>query len=772
MNSNEYNSWFVDKRGIRSVWRATVVRTLLPGLLTLLLFVVTIFSLVLPTIKNNMVNSKREMARELTGTVLALLETYAVQVPEQLSLEEAQKRAKSRLRELRYGPQGKDYFWINDMHPRMIMHPYRTELEGSDITHFQDVEGKELFWEMVRVVEADGEGFVEYMWWWKDADRIAPKTSFVKGFGPWGWVVGTGIYTDDIKAEIASFRLRLIIASLVILGVMVLLVVFMVWQARLVEERRVKVETSLLASEQKFKGLFHGTFQFMGLLDPDGVLLEINDTALELIGTTADKVCGLSFWETAWWEQDTVGQERLQAGLAACRSEDASRFEMEITGTGARKILMDFSAKPIRDPDGDMTHIVVEGWDVTEKTVLQDQLRQSQKMEAVGQLAGGVAHDFNNILMGIMGHAELLLEETPPESSQADALHLIITASTRAGNLTRQLLSFSRKGKLQSEPQDMHSIIEDVVGLLSRSIDRRITIIKRLDAEQHMVSGDPSMLQNALLNLGFNARDAMAGDKVGGSSVCRLSLSSRNVEVGPGFDIQPNMLMGKSQKMSRLQGNCLELSISDTGCGMAPEVQKMIFEPFFTTKVSGKGTGLGLASVVGCIESHGGAISLDSEPGKGTVFRVLLPLSADEAADPKLQPEEITHGNGHILLVDDEEILRNFATTALGRMGYEVTTCSDGREAVEYFRDHHAEVDLVILDLIMLRMGGEEAFQLMREIDPQVKILISSGFSRDNIVSELISNGAMGFLSKPFKLSELSREVSMVLGARKGSEQP
>ena len=749
MNRTEQTSWFVGKNGIRSVWRATVVRTVLPGLLTIILFVGAIFSLALPTLKNNMMNSKREMAHELTTTAWALMNTYAARVPEELSLEEAQRQAIAQLRELRYGPEGKDYFWVNDMHPTMIMHPYRTELEGTDITHFQDVEGKELFSEMVRVVKADGEGFVDYMWWWKDSDRIVPKISFVKGFEPWGWIVGTGIYIDDVQSEIDSFRQRLTVASLLILTVMVFLMFFMVWQARLVETRRVRVETSLLASERKFRGIFNGTFQFIALLDPHGVLLEINDTALKLIGSTADRVCSRPFWETPWWERDTKVQDQLRRSLADCRQGRSCRFELEIVGADNRQILMDFSAKPILDRDGKPVQMVVEGWDITEKTALQEQLRQSQKMEAVGQLAGGVAHDFNNILMGIMGHAELLLEEMPHGSSQAEALRLIINASTRAGDLTRQLLSFSRKGKLQTTPLDMHKMVREVVALLSRSFDRRIIIEMELNAPRSTIMGDPSMLQNAILNLGVNARDAMTRDKVEQGAVCRLTFATRIVEM--------------AAENGGPHGSCLELSVSDTGTGIEPHIQPMIFEPFYTTKAPGEGTGLGLAGVHGCIESHGGSVSLESELGKGSTFRLLLPLHSEEVVPVPVQTEEFAHDSGHILLVDDEEILRNFAKVALSRFGYRVTCCSDGLEAVEYFQDHHSKVDLVILDLIMARMGGEEAFGRMKEIDPQVKVLISSGFSRDNIVSELIDGGAIGFLSKPYKLGELSREVSLAL---------
>ena len=756
---------------LRSAWRATVYRTVLPGLLTIILFVTVIFTVALPALRNGLMQSKRNTARELTSTAWSVLDSYAKQVPQQLTLEEAQKRAIAQLRELRYGPEGLDYFWVNDLQPVMIMHPYRTELEGTNIAEFRDVEGKALFLEMVEVVETDGEGFVEYMWWWKDSDRIEPKLSFVQGFEPWGWIVGTGIYIEDVQAEIAVLRRRLLLASLVILAIVVVTIAFMVWQARITERRRLRAEASLRESERKFRGIFHSSYQFTGLVDFDGVLIEINNHALERIGQGAEQVCGRPLVETHWFTQHPLGAERLQEALNACRDGDGGRFEVDFFDADYERILMEFSVRPIRDRYGRLAHIVVEGWDITEMSELQEQLRQSQKMEAIGQLAGGVAHDFNNILMGIMGHAELLLEEAQPGTRQAEALRLIINASMRAGDLTRQLLSFSRKGKLETRPVDVHRVVQEVVSLLERSIDRRIRIDLRLDAAQHTVDGDPSMLQNAVLNLAVNARDAMDGQKIAPDRPRILTFTTRLVELD---EAERAELCRRHRALAAAaeapQGPCLELTVRDTGCGIDAKLQKLVFEPFFTTKDPGEGTGLGLAGVLGCVQSHGGAIDLESRLGEGTVFRILLPLSAETEGDEIVAAPAAHRGTGHVLLVDDEEILRNFAKVALGRLGYRVTTCADGIEALDYFETHHDKIDLVILDLIMNRMGGEETFRRMRQIDPEVKVLISSGFSRDNVINELVADGARGFLSKPYKLSEMSREVARVIGVRDGDD--
>lgn len=734
----------------RSAWRTTVMRTVLPGLLTITLFVIAIFALLLPALRDSLMDSRRQSARELANTAYALLETYADQVPDQLSLEDAQEQAIRQLRRLRYGPEGKDYFWINDMQPVMIMHPYHTELEGQNISDFTDPDGKRLFQEMVDLVEAQGEGFVEYQWWWKDADRIEPKESFVKGFEPWGWIIGTGLYVQDVKAEIAQVRRHLVLASLLILLAASALIALMIWQARVTERRRLWAEASLRESERKFRGIFHGAAQLIGLLDPRGVLREINDTALKQIGVSAEDVLGKPLVQAPWFTQHPQAQERLHQALEMCRRGERGHFEFEMFDAAHERTLMDVSTKPLLCADGRLLNIVIEGWDITEISALQEQLRQSQKMEAIGKLAGGVAHDFNNILMGILGHAELLLEEATPGSSQAEALRLIINAATRAGDLTQQLLSFSRKGKMQTRPVDLHDIVREVVSLLEHSIDRGIEIEMKLDAPQHMVDGDPSLLQNAILNLGVNARDALDPSRIEPGSPRQLTFATRVVEA----EIE--------DESDECPG--LELTVQDTGCGIDPQLHPLVFEPFFTTKAPGEGTGLGLAGVRGCVQSHGGSIDLESEPGHGTVFRILLPLGRTDAPQVTPAAGQRRTGTGHILLVDDEEILRNFARVALTRLGYQVTVCADGVEAVDYFEAHHETVDLVILDLIMNRMGGEEAFRRMRAIDPGVRVLISSGFSRENVVSELEAEGALGFLGKPYKLNEMSRVVASVIG--------
>jgi len=378
---------------------------------------------------------------------------------------------------------------------------------------------------------------------------------------------------------------------------------------------------------------------------------------------------------------------------------------------------------------------------------LEEQLRQAQKMEAVGQLAGGIAHDFNNILAAIMGNAELLKMDPPSDGQQTQFADEIIKGAARAADLTRQLLAFARKGKWRVVPADVHEIVDQTVAILSHSIDRRIEIRLKLNASPHTVTGDPAQLENALLNLGVNARDAMPDGGVLTYATRNVTLTDVDCQQHP-YELSP--------------GEFIEIRVSDTGVGMDNRTRQRIFEPFFTTKDIGKGTGLGLAGVYGCVRSHEGSISASSSPGRGAEFTILLP-SAEIETETAAQPpphSAPTKGTGHILVVDDEQSLREFMRTTMRHLGYEVSLCSEGAEAVEYYRKHHREIDLVILDLIMPQMSGQDAFREMKKIDPGVRVLVASGFSGNQAISEMLKEGALALLSKPFKISELSEAAA------------
>ena len=389
-----------------------------------------------------------------------------------------------------------------------------------------------------------------------------------------------------------------------------------------------------------------------------------------------------------------------------------------------------------------------------EKEALRDLLRHAEKMQAIGHLAGGIAHDFNNQLTGIVGYAELLRRGLPAGSPLFGHADRILLATKRAADLTSQLLAFARRGKYLEVPVDVHRTIREVVSLLEHSIDKRITIEADLGATAHVMKGDPSQVQSALLNLALNARDAMPQ---GGT----LRFSTRLVDLDPdacartGFDIEP--------------GRYVQVGVADTGVGMDRSVRARIFEPFFTTKPLGKGTGMGLAAVYGTVESHRGAVTLESEPGKGTTFTLLLPLSMDDEVDAERVAEpDKTDTRASVLIVDDEDMVREVTREMLAMLGYRVTECSDGLAALRMFRERSALFDLVILDLVMPSIGGFDLFMAMREIDPHVRVILASGFSLGGDAQRILDEGAKAFLQKPYRADELARTVAAVL-AMQGS---
>ncbi|MCB9495610.1 MAG: PAS domain-containing protein [Fibrobacteria bacterium] len=404
-------------------------------------------------------------------------------------------------------------------------------------------------------------------------------------------------------------------------------------------------------------------------------------------------------------------------------------------------------AAPVRDASGAVVGTIEVARSIAEKLQMEEQVRQSEKLAAVGQLAGGVAHNFNNQLTGIMGYADLLLLKSRDQAVRP-LVDGIKGAALRAAQLTGQLLAFARKGNYQKIPIDVDRIVEETTDLLKQTIDRRISVERSCGAKGVRVVGDPSQMHNALLNLGLNARDAMPE-----GGLLRMStsvLEDGDDEVAPGIN----------------QGaGVLRIEVLDTGTGMPPHVQKRIFEPFFTTKPVGTGTGLGLASVHGTLASMGGVIDVRSEEERGSVFVIHLPILPTEAAlhkETSLEPIRMDRPL-RILLIDDEDIVLETSSAMLLQLGYKVTSFSNPVEAIEFHAKNVGEIDVVILDLVMPQMSGKEVLQAMRRKSPQVRVVVSSGYSLEE-TRPSFSEGVAAFLQKPFNMADLSHAVAMAIG--------
>lgn len=463
----------------------------------------------------------------------------------------------------------------------------------------------------------------------------------------------------------------------------------------------------------------------------DASIVYVNQAAARMLGYTREELMSMSITQLnadivpgAWpglWSQ--LRRERRRTFETRHLAKDGSKIPVEISAN-----LMVF--------DG-MELSCAFARDIRERKELELRLRQSEKMEAIGQLAGGIAHDFNNQLMGIMGYADLLSREVADDPNLAELVHNILLAVTRSAELTAQLLAFSRKGKYLSEPVDLHQIVREVASILAHSIDKRITIHHELGAARAHTIGDHSQLQSAILNLALNARDAMPN---GGT----LLFTSENTELDGSFQCEHGFPV--------VPGPYVKLSIADTGTGMSPEVQRRMFEPFFTTKAKGKGTGLGLAAVYGTVKNHRGAIRIHSKPNMGSKLELFLPVGAEtlDSQHPREAGVSSVARSANIMVVEDEPQLRDVARRMLESLGYAVTTFESGDQAVRYFETEHANVDLVILDMVMPVMSGRETFRLLREIAPNVKALLASGYSLDGDAQAILDDGVLGFIQKPY----------------------
>ena len=487
---------------------------------------------------------------------------------------------------------------------------------------------------------------------------------------------------------------------------------------------RKTAEEALRASEARFRILAEHF--------PDGVLLlfnkelrfiSANGRELAKIGLCEEDIVGRTVAEVFPEEADTV-MPHMQAALAG----ESRSYEVDYRGQTYATTTI-----PVTDDGSGVEYGFAITQNVTEARRMQELLRQMEKMDAIGQLAGGVAHDFNNQLTGILGYAQLLGRRVADERSQV-YLERIRRCVERSSDLTAQLLTFSRQSEPKCCPTDIHMIIEETVSILERSIDKRITIHTDCAARDHIVVGDPSQLQNAMLNLAINARDAMPD---GGE----LTFSTTILEEPPSSDTD-------GLDAGRAAGSCICIRIADTGSGMSSGVRRRLFEPFFTTKPTGKGTGMGLATVYGTVRQHGGSITVESEVDQGTSFTVLLPLAHMDVPSLDVRgAAELDLRGRRILLVEDEPDIRDLVVELLASRGCQVDTAADGRQAVDHFRRHWRAIDVVVLDMIMPQMGGRETFQALQAIDPEVRVVIASGFSLRDQAHDL---GAKAFLEKPY----------------------
>jgi len=500
-------------------------------------------------------------------------------------------------------------------------------------------------------------------------------------------------------------------------------------------------QKALKESEQNYRILIENQSDLVVKVTSDGRFLFVSPSYCELFGKGEQELLGQTFMPLVH-EDDRESTAREMAKL----NDPPHKAYVEhraMTRLGWR--WLGWNETAVLDDEGKIDSIIGVGRDITEKSNMERQIQQAQKFEAIGTLAGGIAHDFNNILMGVQGHASLLGMDMAHSPEHMEHIHSIDEYVRSASDLTKQLLGIARGGKYEVKPVDMNDLVSVSASMFGRT-KKEIRIHTRSNPSPLVVEADRSQVEQVLLNLYVNAWQAMPE---GGE----LFLETASEDLNEAFCHPHGMEPGAYAR----------ISVADTGMGMSESTRKRIFDPFFTTKEKSRGTGLGLASAYGIIKNHGGAITVQSKPGHGATFEIYLPLSGEEIQPESPMEGKLIPGSGTLLLVDDEAMILDVGKMMLERLGYRVLVCGGGEEAIEKVNEMGNRIDLVILDLIMPGMDGGRTFEVIREMQPGLPVMISSGYAVNGQAESVMKRGCEGFIPKPFNLHDLSEKVHRLL---------
>ena len=509
-----------------------------------------------------------------------------------------------------------------------------------------------------------------------------------------------------------------------------------------------KRSQEIVAAERLARLVLEQAANAILVVDPDGRIIRAS--------RAAERLAGVPVVQRGF---DEVFRVRLGSGLdypfreilSAATLDQAVR-DLEVTALlpDGREIELILSAAALSGPDSGLLGCVLHLIDITERKRREDRLQQTQKLESIGVLAGGIAHDFNNLLVGVIGNASLAQELVPPASEAAELLEGIVRTGEQLATLTRQMLAYAGKGRFFVERLDLSDLIPEMNGLIQPSISKKIAIHFELERNLPPIEADRSHLQQVFMNLVLNAAEAI-GSNAGLISVRTAveALDESYVRLHP-------------EAAELCPGDYVCLEVRDTGCGMDAATKTRIFDPFFTTKFTGRG--LGLAAVSGIVRAHKGTVRVTSTPGQGSCFTVMFPVAKGAVAQPAADRHAAPGGTGTVLVVDDEPLVREFADRVLKRHGYDVLLAGDGLEAIDILKRHPGDIALVVLDLSMPGMSGEEVLPEIRKIRPRVKVVLSSGYNEAETMALFKGRQVAGFIQKPYTSSRLAEKVKTALG--------
>lgn len=518
--------------------------------------------------------------------------------------------------------------------------------------------------------------------------------------------------------------------------------------------KRKAADDALREGEEKYRTILESIEEGCFETDINSNLTFFSNPFLIILGYSRDELLGVN--TVKYTLPDTAAKMKRITERLRETGKPENVTDYDVIRKDGSNVSLELSVSLRKDQDGLPTGYRGVLRDVSErkqteeeKHKLENQLQQASKMESIGTLAGGIAHDFNNILMGIQGNASLMLLKIESDHPNYEKIKNIEKYVQNGTELTKQLLGFARRGKYLIKATDLNEIIEKSSSLFART-KKEIRVHTELSEDLWSAEVDRGQIEQVLLNLYVNAWQAMS---TGGD----LYLQTENIILDRSY-LKPYKVE---------PGRYVKISVSDTGVGIDKETQERIFEPFFTTKEMGRGTGLGLASVYGIIKSHGGYINVYSEKEKGTVFTIYLPASEKIALkEIESGPAAIIKGSGTILLIDDEEMILDVGIELLEELGYTVKSAMSGPEAIDVFKGERGKIDLIIMDMIMPGMGGGETYDRLKEIDPDIKVLLSSGYSINGQATKILRRGCDGFIQKPFNMNQLAEKVQRILVGR------
>lgn len=684
------------------------------------------------------------------------------------------------------------YFFIFNDAGELIVHPLYGPRESPGLINPES--GNNILDDLA-AAEKTPEKALSYFWDKPDdkGNFVYRKKSYVTYFEPLGWYICSSVYLDDYEHKINAMNTKLallgggfILCALVIAFLMARNVTRplkgLVETIQLTDEDGLPTQTikpggvaelkllsatinRMISSIKRSRNRLKESESFNKVLFKDSRIplvvmdsrtyryIDCNQAAADIYGSgSIENTIGRTpmefFAKTQYNGEDSrIAGERM---LKEAKGKGAVTFEWRHQRANGEFWDAEVQLMKFHYMGKDLYQFSLQ--DVTERKKALEELNHIRKMDAIGQLAGGVAHDFNNMLSAIISSAELL--KKPVRGLDEKGLKytdLIIRASSQAAELTAKLLAFGRKGMVASGTVDVIEIIRDSVTILTKTSNKKVTITTAFEIDQAMVEGDSSGLQNAFINLGINASHAMPDGGELHFGVRLVDLGAVYCEASP-FQLVP--------------GGYVEIEVRDTGCGISEKDLPFIFEPFFTTRKRGQGSGLGLAAVYGTVQDHHGAIQVYSEVDRGTVFTLYLPLSQKTGREVVVklkETQERLRGSGRILLIDDEDIIRISSASMLEELGYEVITANDGEDGVDIYRSRGAEIDLVITDMLMPKMNGREVFYQLKKINPDCRVVLASGFTDDQNVETLNRDGLQGFLKKPYRLESMGNLLHEIL---------